>query len=150
MSRLTLDGTAEPVSRDKILRREWTRTGNLHFPCSADHEQDWQPYRLIHTLLYVMTIHTYILWQPPAAHLDEHSRPQESSHAQRCLNTLTSTYPEGMAVRSHACDGLASCTVPRQREARPGGVRCEVWSSVFLAKGRRTTSIQEGLDFLGL
>ena len=21
-----------------------TRTGNVHFPCSADHVQDWQPY----------------------------------------------------------------------------------------------------------
>ena len=34
--------TAEPVSRDQILRRERGQ-GNLHFPCSADHEQDWQP-----------------------------------------------------------------------------------------------------------
>ena len=37
------DGTAEPVSRDQILRRERGQK-NIHFPCSADHEQDWQPY----------------------------------------------------------------------------------------------------------
>ena len=43
MSRLTLDGTAEPVSRDQILRHARGQ-GNVHFPCSADHEQDWQPY----------------------------------------------------------------------------------------------------------
>ena len=43
MSRLTRDGTAEPVSRDQILRREQGK-GNIHFPCPADHEQDWQPY----------------------------------------------------------------------------------------------------------
>ena len=43
MSRLTRDGTAEPVSRDQILRHERGQ-GNIHFPCSADHEQDWQPY----------------------------------------------------------------------------------------------------------
>ena len=43
MSRLTRDGTAEPVSRDQILRRERGQ-GNVNFPCSADHEQDWQPY----------------------------------------------------------------------------------------------------------
>ena len=43
MSRLTRDGTAEPVSRDQILRRARGQ-GNVHFPCSADHEQDWQPY----------------------------------------------------------------------------------------------------------
>ena len=43
MSRLTRDGTAELVSRDQILRRERGQ-GNLYFSCSADHEQDWQPY----------------------------------------------------------------------------------------------------------
>ena len=42
-SRLTRDGTAEPVSRDQIVRRERGQ-GNTHFPCSADHEQDWQPH----------------------------------------------------------------------------------------------------------
>ena len=41
MSRLTRDGTAEPVSRDQILRHAKGQ-GNIHFPCSADHEQDWQ------------------------------------------------------------------------------------------------------------
>ena len=43
MSRLTQDGTAEPVSRDQILR-DVRRQGNNNFPCSADHDQDWQPY----------------------------------------------------------------------------------------------------------
>ena len=43
MSRLTRDGTAEPVSRDQILRHARGQ-GNIHFPCSADHKQDWQPY----------------------------------------------------------------------------------------------------------
>ena len=43
MSRLKRDGTAEPVSRDQILRHV-RRQGNIHSPCSADQEQDWQPY----------------------------------------------------------------------------------------------------------
>ena len=43
MSRLTRDGKAEFVSRDQILRRERGQ-GIIHFPSSADHEQDWQPY----------------------------------------------------------------------------------------------------------
>ena len=43
MSRLTRDGTAEPVSRDQILRHARGQ-GNVHFPSSADHEQDWLPY----------------------------------------------------------------------------------------------------------
>ena len=64
MSRLTRDGTAEPVSRDQILRHARGQ-GDVHFPCSADHEQDWQPYPVDpysaicddHTY-----IHTYILY----------------------------------------------------------------------------------------
>ena len=43
MSRLTRDGTAEAVSRDQILRHERGQE-NIDFSCSADHEQDWQPY----------------------------------------------------------------------------------------------------------
>ena len=42
-NRLTRDGKAEPVSRDQILRHAQGQ-GNVPFPCSADHEQDWQPY----------------------------------------------------------------------------------------------------------
>ena len=42
MSRLTRDGTAEPFSRDQILRHARGQ-GNVDFPCSANHEQDWQP-----------------------------------------------------------------------------------------------------------
>ena len=42
MSRLTRDGTAEPVSRDQILRRERGQ-GKKHISfCSAGHElEDW-------------------------------------------------------------------------------------------------------------
>ena len=43
ISRLAPDGTAEPVPRDQILRLERGQE-NINFPCSADHEQDWQPY----------------------------------------------------------------------------------------------------------
>ena len=62
MSRLMQDWTAEPISRDKILRRERGQ-GNIHFPCLADHEQDWQPYpvdpySIISDDTYF--IHTYI------------------------------------------------------------------------------------------
>ena len=43
MSRLKPNRTAEPVSRDQILRRERGQI-NFHFPCSADHDQEWQLY----------------------------------------------------------------------------------------------------------
>ena len=46
MSGLTRDGTAEPISRDQILLRRERGQGNIHFPSSADHEQDWQPCRV--------------------------------------------------------------------------------------------------------
>ena len=60
MNRLTRDGTAEPVSRDQILRRQ-SGQGNIHFPCSADHEQDWQPYPDISLLLlYVIIIRPHV------------------------------------------------------------------------------------------
>ena len=57
MSRLKRDGTAEPVSRDQILRHERGQ-GNIHFPCSADHVQDWQPYPVDPYSCY-MCDHTY-------------------------------------------------------------------------------------------
>ena len=63
MSRLTRDGTAEPISRDQILRHARGQ-GNIHFPCSADHEQDWQPYPVDpYSAIcdYHTYIHTYIL-----------------------------------------------------------------------------------------
>ena len=55
MGRLTRDGTAETVSRDQILRLEQGQ-GNINFPCLADHKQDWQPYRLMPSLLHMMTV----------------------------------------------------------------------------------------------
>ena len=59
ISRLTRDGIAEPVSRDQILRRERGQ-GNSHFPCSADHEQDWQPSYLVDPYSCYICNHTYI------------------------------------------------------------------------------------------
>ena len=58
-SRLARDGTAEPVSRDQILRHERGK-GNIHFPCSADHVvQDWQPYPVDrYSCSICVTIHT--------------------------------------------------------------------------------------------
>ena len=58
MSRLTRDGTAEFVSRDQILRHARGQ-GNIHFPCSADHEQDWQPYP-VDPYSAICDDHTYI------------------------------------------------------------------------------------------
>ena len=59
------DGTAEPVSRDQILRHARGQ-GNIHFPCSADHEQDWQPYP-VDPYSAICDDHTYI-------HIEHRSR----------------------------------------------------------------------------
>ena len=63
MSRLTRVGMAEPVLRDQVLRHARGQ-GNINFPCSADHEQDWQPYPVdpYSAICYDHTyIHTYKL-----------------------------------------------------------------------------------------
>ena len=59
MSRLTRDGTAEPVSGDQILRHARGQR-NIIFPVQLTTSRIGNLTRLIHTLLYVMTIHTYI------------------------------------------------------------------------------------------
>ena len=59
-SRLTRDGTAKPVSRDRILRHARGQE-NIHFPYSADHEQDWQPYPVDpYSAIICDDQHTYI------------------------------------------------------------------------------------------
>ena len=58
MSRLTRDGTAEPVSRDQIFRLARGQR-YIHFSCSADHEQDWQPYP-VDPYSTICDGHTYI------------------------------------------------------------------------------------------
>ena len=57
MSRLKRDETAEPVSRDQILRRERGQ-GSTHFPSSADPEQDSQPYPVDPYSCYTVPAHS--------------------------------------------------------------------------------------------
>ena len=75
---LTRDGTAEPVSRDQILRRERGQ-GNIHFFTShLTTSRVGNLTRLIHTLAIICDDHTYIPWyilyvvwyQPAAIILD--------------------------------------------------------------------------------
>ena len=58
------DEMVDPVSRDRILRRERGQEEDAKKLCSADHELDWQQYPIDfdHTLLKVVTtyMHTYI------------------------------------------------------------------------------------------
>ena len=72
MSRLTLDRTLPNPSREtKFSGANERGQGNIIFPCSADHVQDWQPYPVDPYSCY-MCDHTSILcsadheqdWQP--------------------------------------------------------------------------------------
>ena len=56
--RYYIEGTAEPVSRDQILTRERGQ-GNTQFPCSADHEQDWQLYQVDPLCVCVFSSHSF-------------------------------------------------------------------------------------------
>ena len=52
MSRLTLEGTAEPVLRDQILRRERRQEKIFIFPVQLTTSRIGNLTRFIHTLLY--------------------------------------------------------------------------------------------------
>ena len=58
MSRLARDRTAEPISRDQIFRYVRGQENTI-FPCSVDHEQDWQPYP-VDPYSDICDDHTYI------------------------------------------------------------------------------------------
>ena len=96
MSRLTRDGTAEPVSRDQILRHARGQR-NLHFPCSADHEQDWQPYP-VDPYSAICDDHTYI-----------HTYIPRGPHYRVSARAMTDRRKCGAPV------GLMSSPRPRQR-----------------------------------
>ena len=85
MGRLTRDETAEPVSRDQILRHARGQ-GNIHFLCSADHEEDWQPY-LVDPYSAICDDHTYI-----------HTR-ELSVETPRCSTLDRFNAPEGGGFR---------------------------------------------------
>ena len=62
MSRLARDGTAEPISRDQILRCERGQ-GNMHFPCSDDHEKGWQSYPIDPCSAMYLCMYGHHIWQ---------------------------------------------------------------------------------------
>ena len=90
ISRLTRDGTAEPISRDQILRHARGQ-GNIHFPIQLTTSRIGNLTRLIHTLLYVMTIHLYsqdssrFPRRRPFTYLDRHT-PSGQSRVYRVMH----------------------------------------------------------------
>ena len=88
------------------------------------------------------------LWQPPAAHSEERSRPQKSSRAQRCLNALAPGNLKGTVVRGHPV--VWSIALRSDDAKQDPVVYGTKFGVVFLAEGPRTASIQEGFDCFGL
>ena len=98
MSRLRRDGTAEPVSRDQILRHARGQ-GNIHFPCSADHEQDWQPHP-VDPYSAICDDHTYIHtrdWKPKPDSRDQILRRERG---QGHLNVLVQLSTSGIGYHT--------------------------------------------------
>ena len=126
ISGLTRDGTAEHISRNQILRRERGQGKKNNFCCSADHEQNWQPYtRLFYTLLKVMTIHIYTQMRPPLKKLAVKKfslklfEKKKIDHKNRCRGVslfifslaFLDIYIKNLAIRTGA--GFGGANKPR-------------------------------------
>ena len=75
------------------------------------------------------------LWQPPAAHSEEHPRPQKSSRAQRCLDALAPGYLKGTVVRGHPV--VWSLALRPDNAKQDPVVYGTKFGVVFLAEGSR-------------
>ena len=116
MSSLTRDGTAEPVSRDQILRHARGQ-GNINFPCSADHEQDWQRYP-VDPYFALCDDHTYIQTDIQTVHL--HTQAESGAYSRDC-----SRFPRRrpfVYLNRHTPTGQSR--VYRVTQLRTGGVHC--------------------------
>ena len=119
MSRLTRDGTAEPFSRDQILRHARGQ-GNIIFPVQLTTSRIGNLTRLIHTLLYAMTIHTYIHTYPclnrtiQRTRKSKHSKKQVGKKRERESAPPIITYRAPVTwIREKPCQGntgLRKCT----------------------------------------
>ena len=101
MSRLTRDGTAEPVSRDQILRHEGGQ-GNIHFfPVQLTTCRTGNLTRLIHSLAtiymcdhtYIHYIHTYIM--VTTRYSDQHRGPNRDKKLCDSISNGTDQYQNG-------------------------------------------------------
>ena len=124
MSRLTRDGTTtETVSRDQILRHEQRGQGNIHFPCSADHEQDWQPYAVDPYSCYMCdhTIHDSLGMNIYVAVIFSDKGQKETGCANQSINQKLSEHETLLCVqgRMHV-DKVATMLVQMMAESNPG------------------------------
>ena len=97
MSRLTRDGTAEPIPRDQFFRHARGQ-GNIIFPVQLSTSWIGNLTRLIHTMLYVIIIHTYPRnWNMTALLALEE---QEKKNIARCNQLASSSAHHRVADQS--------------------------------------------------
>ena len=176
MSRLTRDGTAEPVSRDQILRHARGQE-NIRFPCSADHKQDWQPYPVDpysamcddHTYIYAkrpdVALYTvgplFLLPIPSSPHCPLKVSEYVSLWQSPVAHSDERPRPQKSSRTQRCLNTLAPSylkgTVVRGHPVvwslalRPMRRSKTGWCTVrSLAEGPRTASIQKGFDCFGL
>ena len=161
MTRLTRDETAEPVLQDQILRRE-RGLGNIHFPCSADHEQDWQPYPVdrysarnddrtyIHAyIIYLFYLFYFSIYPPTQATLikSERQARAESAKAISARETLTKRAEAAERKASIAETGVARLDAAEAEAARLKAEREDARKAAEQAAAKRI-SLQTENDSL--
>ena len=134
MSRLTRDGTAEPVSQDQILRHARGQ-GNINFPCSADHEQDWQPYP-VDPYSAICDDHTYI-----HTYCSGYYNPQGSQVARKGNSGTKAKLLQGLEGSSTR---RSIKIVGEICENRSSMRRCRSWVSSQLALMAALVSLRSG------
>ena len=99
MSTLARDGTTKPVSRGHIFRRERGQ-GNFVFSVQLTTSRIGNLTRLIHTLLYVMTIH---------------SRGSRSDYQEEMYGQSSRIYSKGSLYCRPSTNKIISAETPRRQ-----------------------------------
>ena len=137
MCRLTLDGIAETVSRDQTLRHERGQ-GSINFPCSADHEQDWQPYPVDPYSCYMcdyiyIYIYIYIMHELESSEL-----------VKGCIHPAIITAIEVKAGEPKT-ENVASIVIDGDALTRWAVIVCSTWMGLSFDVGEGGTPLVDGV-----
>ena len=130
---LTRDGTADPVSRDQILRHV-REQGDINFPCSADHEQDGQPFP-VDPYSAICDDHTYIHTSNGLACLP--ARCQSKQIAKKSCAPLAIWSPRARGKDEQGVGNGADPVAPQARRC-PGQASARSCGAKNLAARSRT------------
>ena len=131
MGRLRRDGTVEPVYRNQILRHEWGH-GNVHFPCSAGHEQDWKPYP-VDPYSDICDDHT-------------HTRAKKAGNVEKHYHRQLRGFESEIHISPKFSAGFASVVITRGRKCPPLSNRYFHFRSMPLITAARGRSLAPNLQ----